>query len=246
MAELDDAFGLILRTEYETGGVYEIVERDDGHVDATPASVYFTTYEEWSDPVQAAIDRAEGRVLDAGCGAGRHSLYLQEEGYEAVGLDVSDGALAVATDRGLERTLQRDIASLDEYEGAPFDTVCMFGNNFGLVGTRDRAPAVLEALAAATTPTTTILAQSLDPYETEDEHHLAYHRRNEELGRLAGTLRLRIRYKLAQSDWFDYLMASPEEMRSIAREAGWQLTETIESESGPVYVGVLTKADGRA
>jgi 2-polyprenyl-3-methyl-5-hydroxy-6-metoxy-1,4-benzoquinol methylase len=31
----------------------------------------------------------KGRVLDVGCGAGRHSLYLQEKGFDVLGTDIS-------------------------------------------------------------------------------------------------------------------------------------------------------------
>lgn len=46
-----------------------------------------------------AIDRhfdPEGRVLDLGCGAGRTSAVLTEEGYETVGLDISRPMLGLA------------------------------------------------------------------------------------------------------------------------------------------------------
>lgn len=47
-------------------------------------------------------------VLDLGCGAGRHCVLLAKNGFEVVGVDVSDSALKMAKkrtdDRGLENT----------------------------------------------------------------------------------------------------------------------------------------------
>ena len=36
------------------------------------------------------------RILDLGCGGGRHSILLQERGYQATGLDLSEAVLAIA------------------------------------------------------------------------------------------------------------------------------------------------------
>lgn len=39
------------------------------------------------------------RVLDLGCGAGRHCIYLAEKGFNVIGLDVSTSALKLAAER---------------------------------------------------------------------------------------------------------------------------------------------------
>jgi len=237
-----DAFGQALREYHDGGEAYEIVERDDGYVDANPVEMYFRPYGEWNAGERKAIERAEGRVLDVGCGAGRHALYLQERGYDVVGLDLSPGALNVAEERGLEETARMAVTDLADYDGEPFDTVLMFGNNFGLVGTRERAPEVLSALSAATTDGAVIFAESMDPYATDDPGHLEYHERNEERGRMAGAIRMRVRYKHAATDWYDYLLVSREEMESVVEGTGWRVREFVEGDAGPGYVGVLEKA----
>jgi hypothetical protein len=45
---------------------------------------------------------------------------------------------------------------------------------------------------------------------------------------------------LARTPWFDYLLVSPREMRSIVAGTGWRVTRLFES-GGPVYVGMLEK-----
>lgn len=240
MSRRTDAFGEAIQAYHENGAAYEIRERDDGHIEAHSVEFYFSSYDDWLASDQEAVERADGRVLDVGCGAGRHALYLQGQGYEVVGLDVSPGPLAVAEERGLVQTLQLDVADLAAYTGKAFDSVVMFGNNFGLVGTTDQAPEVLDSLSSVTTDDAVILAGSMDLHQTDDPDHLAYHERNHDRGRLAGALRLRVRYKLAQTDWFDYLLASPDEMRSIVDGTGWILDEVIQNDA-PFYVGMLRK-----
>lgn len=132
-----------------------------------------------------------------------------------------------------------DVTGLDE----PFDTVLMFGNNFGLVGTADNATDVLCDLAEVTRPDAKILGESLDPTATDDPAHLTYHDLNRERGRLPGTLHIRIRFKQYATDWFDYLLADPDETADIVTETPWRVSEVIEDEGDAgAYVGVLEKA----
>lgn len=92
-----DAYGRQLLAQYEKGeATAEIIERDDQYIDfGSEAGLYFTEYEQWSPLEKQAVERARGRILDIGCGAGRHSLYLQEKGFDVTGIDNSPGAIEV-------------------------------------------------------------------------------------------------------------------------------------------------------
>lgn len=93
---------------------YELVERDDGYlgVPATDVGHYFAPYEEWSPIEQKAMTHASGRTLDVGCGAGRIGTYLQEQGHEVVGIDLSERAVEICRERGLTARMI-DIAELN-------------------------------------------------------------------------------------------------------------------------------------
>ena len=87
--ESGDAFGqaLLDLTAGSAGSV--VIERDDGWVSAEGLD-----YLEAPDgPDLWAVDRAVGRVLDIGAGAGRASLLLQDRGQEVLALDTSPGAV---------------------------------------------------------------------------------------------------------------------------------------------------------
>jgi SAM-dependent methyltransferase len=228
--EREDAYGAAIRDHYAGEETYEIIERDDGWIGLSAgAAHYFSAYDEWSDRTRAAVERVEGRVLDVGCGAGRHALHLQERGHDVVGIDISPGAVEVSRDRGADaRALDvADVRDLDD----EFDTVVMFGNNFGLVGTRATAPEILGGLAAVTTDDARLLAETRDPYVTDDPNHTAYHELNRERGRLGGALRIRTRYERRASPWFDYLMVAPDEMRELLEPTAWALAEVLEPNS---------------
>jgi hypothetical protein len=118
----------------------------------------------------------------------------------------------------------------------------MFGNNFGLFGGRERARWMLRRLKRMTSAHARIVAHSLNPYNTELPEHLSYHRFNRRRGRMAGQLRIRVRYVKLATPWFDYLLASPEEMREIANGTGWHLAKTIAASQPPTFhVGVIEK-----
>ena len=105
MAPREDTYIEAIRAHHAGEKSFEMVERDDGFVGPPgDPKLYFSRSDEWAPRERTAMDRAEGRILDMGCGAGRHALYLQEQGHEVVGIDTSPGAVAVSRDRGGRRT----------------------------------------------------------------------------------------------------------------------------------------------
>ena len=211
----------------------EIVERDDGFV-STAMLVYFSPVRRWAAVERRALRWVRGRVLDVGVGAGRVALELQERGREVVAIDVSQGAVQVARRRGVRDVRLLALEDVDESLGQ-FDTLVMFGNNFGLFGSRGKARRLLRQLRPFVRR---IVATSNDPYGTEDPVHLAYHERNRNRGRMPGQLRLRIRYRDLIGPWFEYLIVSPDEMAEIVEGTGWEIRHLIRDEDS-VYVAVL-------
>lgn len=240
MKPAQDAYGRLMLDHLEGRPAVEIVERDDGMIMVNRGPMmYFEPIRRWPQPESAAMRLVRGKVLDVGCGAGRVALHLQKRGFDVVGIDVSPGAIRVAKARGLRKAR---VLALDDVDQLPrsFDTVLMFGNNFGLFESRRGAIRRLRQLSRITTPAAKILASSRDPYKTTDPIHLAYHRKNRAHGRLGGQLRLRVRHRQSATPWFDYLLVSPAEMEQLAAEGGWRLTRTI-GDGDEYYVGVLEK-----
>jgi SAM-dependent methyltransferase len=237
----EDAYGRLLADFLETGEGVEIVEREDGFVGAAGgwAAAYFAPFAKWPKTERRAMRLVRGRVLDVGSGAGRVPLYLQERGHEVVGIDVSPGAVEVARRRGARDVRELPVTQASRKLGR-FDTIVMFGNNFGLVGTKQRAPWLLRRFRSITNDGARILAESVDPYKTDNPDHLAFHRKNRRRGRMGGQLRIRVRYGTYATPWFDYLLASPQEMAKLAKGTGWKLADVID-EGEHVYVGVLER-----
>lgn len=235
-----DAFGLALYDAHRgLGRGFQMTERDDGHIDATETRVYFTSFRQWSIDERRAMRYVRGRVLDIGCGAGRHSIYLQKRGFDVIGIDVSPLALRVSRLRGLRRTAQASVTHVNSHLGV-FDTILMLGNNFGLFGNRRRAQTLLRRWHRITRPGARIIAQSRDPYAAASPSHRAYHRRNLERGRMCGQIRMRVRYQDRATPWFDYLIASKMEMRQIVAGTGWRIRRFLPS-GGPLYSAIIER-----
>ena len=243
----NDAFGQENLAHLLHKESFEVIERDDGFVDFSQgAKLYFSRYRDWPRVERKAIKLAKGRVLDVGCGAGRVSLFLQERGFDVTGIDNSPAAIEVCRRRGLKKALNRPFEEVGKFEPNSFDTLVMFGNNFGLFGGYQKAKTLLKRLHRITSKDAVILAESRDPYDTKDPAHLAYHERNRERGRMGGQVRIRVRFRNYTGNWFDYLLASREEMNDIVRGTGWKVGRFIEPR-GWLYVGVIEKeTSGRA
>jgi SAM-dependent methyltransferase len=243
--EGDDAFGEMLLRGLSDESVAEIAERDDGFiaVSAFGAKGYFAARRSWPGAERQAMRYVRGRVLDVGCGGGRVCLEAQARGLEVVGIDVSPGAVEACRRRGVRDVRLLGIDDVDESMGR-FDTIVMFGNNFGLFGRPAKAKRLLRRFAAVTTERGRIVATSRHLYDTDDPSHLAYQRRNRERGRLAGELRLRMRYRDLIGPWFDYLIVSKEEVADIVVGTGWTIARILE-DGGPLYCAVLEKEPSR-
>jgi SAM-dependent methyltransferase len=235
-----DAFGQVLLAGLRGECAREIIERDDGLFDVGPGpALYFSEHDSWPRSVRDAMRLVQGRVLDVGCGAGRHALYLQSLGHDVLGTDISPGALEVCRARGLRETLLVSITGLSRRLGE-FDTILMLGNNFGLCGSPRRARWLMTRFRSMTSPEACIIAQSVDPLSTEMPDHLAYHQRNRDRGRAPGELRIRVRYRRYVTPWFGLLLVSPDEMATIAEGTGWTIVQTL-TDGGAGYLAVMEK-----
>ena len=250
--EIGDVFGEMIRDAYAVrtgigprplaGGrvprpVIEIIERDDGLINGAPADHYLDDPDEWQPHDHRALRLCRGHVLDVGVGAGRTAIELQRRGMAVTGLDTSAGAIEVARKRGLRDTV---LSTVDRYarSAARYDTFLMLGNNLGLLEGPERAPVFLAALASLANPGARIIAHGTDPYGTTDPVHTAYHRCNRDRGRLGGQLRLRLRYRLLATEWFDYLVCSPEELEWLLSGTRWRLG-SIDAGDRPYYLAVM-------
>jgi SAM-dependent methyltransferase len=238
-AEQGDAFGRALLDQFEGTDVTVVVERDDGLVDTEAMAWYLSGPRKWHASEREALRYVRGRVLDVGCGAGRVALELQERGHDVVATDVSPLALEICRRRGVRDARLLPLTRIDSTVGG-FDTVVLFGNNFGLLANPRRARWMLRRLRSVTGKDARILAGCHDPHLTDDPVNRTYYERNRASGRMAGEARFRVRYGTTATPWMDWLLVSPREMEVIVAGTGWRLRHVLHEEAN--YVGVIERA----
>lgn len=235
-----DAFGQAIMDHLRGGPVPIVIERDDGYVDVDNTRHYFAPYRSWPVHQRRALRYARGRVLDVGCGAGRHALHLQAKGLPVMGIDASPLAGRVCRRRGLRQVRTLPIEEIPRFR-QPFDTILMLGNNLGLFGNAAKAKRLLARFLDITTDRARIIAETLDPYRTPNPVHARYHQRNRRRGRMPGQVRIRVRYQLRVGPWFDYLLVSPEELDAMVDGTGWHVARILDS-GDSLYIAVLEKS----
>jgi SAM-dependent methyltransferase len=237
----DDAFGRAL-LDHLAGGAGELVlERDDDYAGpALPAEVFFADPGDWPLPERQVFELVHGRVLDVGCGAGRHSLEAQRRGFEVVAIDISPGAVEVCRRRGVQDVRLLPLGGVDASLGL-FDTVLMMCGNVGLVGDAEEALRILRTLHDLTTPAGRIVLDSVDPHQDADSSDLAYQERNRARGRMPGQVTIRLRYADRATPWFELLNLSPSELERLVVPTGWRTAQLVEGEP-PDYYAALEKA----
>ena len=155
-----DLLGKALLDYYEKGPMGELWSHCSlGTSEEVPVAHFFRGFEQMPALEQEALKLCRGRVLDIGCGAGSHCLYLQGKGLECTGLDQSALAVQIAAKRGVRKTLCEDIFRL---EVGDFDTLLLLMNGAGIAGTLEGLRRLLEHLSKLLAPGGQILMDSSD------------------------------------------------------------------------------------
>ena len=126
---MKDLFGQALLDYYNGKYTEDIITSTNiSEEDVLPLPYLFREFKDMQKIEQKALELSKGSVLDVGCGAGNHSLYLQDNGYMVKAIDISEGAVLVSKKRGVKQVEFKDI--LDEHE--TFDTILILMNGTGI------------------------------------------------------------------------------------------------------------------
>ena len=117
---------------------------------------------------QKALLLAKGKVLDVGCGAGSHSLYLQNEKKLAVtAIDISEKAVEACK---LRSVLNAKVEAILHFEtDEKFDTILLLMNGTGIFGKLENVPNYLKKLKSLLAENGQILIDSSDIIYMFDE-----------------------------------------------------------------------------
>jgi len=135
--------------------------------DTLPLSYLFRIFKDMPKIEKKALEISKGKVLDVGCGAGSHSLYLQEKGFSVKSIDNSQGAIDVCRLRGIKNPVEMNVLN----ESETFDTILLLMNGTGIFESLDLVPKYLNHLKSLLSSSGQILIDSSDilyMYQDED------------------------------------------------------------------------------
>lgn len=196
-----DILGTALLDYYHGNYTEDIInETNISEEDVLPLPYFFRKHSEMPVLEKAALKLCQGKVLDVGCGAGCHSLYLQKKGMQVTAIDTSKGAVDVCKLQGVEDVRH---LSLLELRDEKFDTILLLMNGTGIFQKLEYVSMYLKHLKSLLTPSGQILIDSSDLQYMYDQ--------GEEGGiwipadRYYGELEYTIKYKGEVSKAFDWL-----------------------------------------
>lgn len=165
---MKDLFGKAI-LDYQTNNSPEdlITSTSISDEDEMSVAYLFRSHAEMPNIEQNALALAKGKVLDIGCGAGSHSLYLQNElKLNVTAIDISTAAIATCKLRGLKDARVQDFMTL---ESEKFDTILLLMNGTGICGKLKNLPQFLTKLKDLLNPGGQILIDSSDIIYMFDE-----------------------------------------------------------------------------
>jgi 2-polyprenyl-3-methyl-5-hydroxy-6-metoxy-1,4-benzoquinol methylase len=164
---MKDLFGKAI-LDYQTHNSPEdlITETSISEADEMSVAYLFRSFAEMPQLEQKALQLATGKVLDVGCGAGSHALYLQEKGFDVTAIDISANAIKACELRGLKKAKVQDIMQL---EGDQYDTILLLMNGAGMCGRLKNISNFLQKLKTLLTDTGQVLVDSSDIIYMFDE-----------------------------------------------------------------------------
>jgi len=233
----NDIFGLALIDYINKRYTEDIIVHspilDDDHI---PVPYLFRSYDEMPPLEQFTLDQCFGSVLDIGCCAGSHSLYLQKKGFNVTGIDRSAGAIQVSQRRGLKKT--QHTSFLKHHES--YDTIILLMNGTGIFENIEQLPQYLLHLKSILRPGGQVLIDSSDLrylYEAEDggfwvDASKSYY----------GEMQYHLSYKGQEGSSFNWLYLDYSSLNSYAATVDLQCTLLYEDDHYG-YLAKLTVAE---
>jgi len=169
---MKDLFGKAI-LDFQTNNSPEAIstETNISEVDDMDVAYLFRSYNEMPKLEQKALQLSKGKILDIGCGAGSHSLYLQENNFDVTSIDISANAIEACQLRGLKNARVQNILDLDSdlHQNDKFDTILLLMNGTGIFGTLQQTSNYLSKLKSLLAPNGQILIDSSDIIYMFDE-----------------------------------------------------------------------------
>lgn len=225
---MKDLFGKAI-FDFQTNNSPEdiITETSISEQDVMSTAYLFRSYNQMPKLEQKALQLAYGITLDVGCGAGSHSLSLQNDrNLDVTSIDISEKAIETCRLRGVKKPKVQNIL---DFEKEKFDTILLLMNGTGIFGKLEHCDRYLSKLKSLLNPGGQILIDSSDIIYMFDE--------DEDGGKWIpsdknyyGELIFNITYKGEQEEPFDWLYLDYNTLQNAAIAKGLKCELVLEGE----------------
>jgi SAM-dependent methyltransferase len=142
-----------------------ITETTISEADEMDVAYLFRNFDQMPAIEQRALQLCKGTILDVGCGAGSHSLYLQQQNLDVTSIDSSENAIKACRLRGVKNPIHINLLDVED----KFDTILLLMNGTGIFGTLNQTDLYLNTLKKLLNPNGQILIDSSDIIYMFDE-----------------------------------------------------------------------------
>ena len=204
-----------------------ITETSISEADEMSVAYLFRVYKEMPKLEQQALALAKGKILDVGCGAGSHSLYLQnEKNCDVTAIDISSNAIEACLLRGIHKTKVQDVMTLHDEK---FDTILLLMNGAGMCGRLKNVAPFLLKLKSLLNENGQILLDSSDiiyMFDEDEDGGKWIPSENEYYGEVV----FNIEYKGEKELPFDWMYIDYNTLQNAAVANGLQCEMVLEGE----------------
>ncbi len=211
--------------DYQNGirGEQIVVKMNIAEDELLSPAYFFRTFEQMPIQEQEALKRCSGKILDVGAGAGVHSIWLQEQGFDVDSIDISPLSCETMVKRGIKNVLLKDVYDLEDRK---YDTILLLMNGAGVARTLSGLEALLLHLKTLLKPGGKILADSTDLL------YLFTDANGETWIDIAsdtyyGEMEYRLSYKNIKGKPFPWLFVDPHTFADYAKLCGFEVKEIV-------------------
>jgi cyclopropane fatty-acyl-phospholipid synthase-like methyltransferase len=223
---MKDLFGQAI-LDFQTNNSPEDLQTETSisEADEMPVAYLFRAFDQMPLLEQTALELAKGKTLDVGCGAGSHSLHLQNKGLEVTAIDISAKAIAACQLRGLKHARMQHVLAI---QNETFDTILLLMNGTGIFRTLEELPTYLQKLQSLLNPNGQILIDSSDLIYMYDENEDGSYSIPAE--GYYGELTFTVSYKGQTEEPFPWLYLDYNTLQRAAQAHGFQCEMLVEGD----------------
>ena len=201
-------------------------------VEELPVSYFFRDTTNMPKHEKMALKLCKGRILDAGAGAGCHTLVLQNKGFQVKAIDISKLGVEVMKKRGVVDCECKDIFSL---RNEKFDTILLLMTGIGMVETLIGLDQFFMFISEILTKNGQLIVESSDiSYTFEDK---AIELKKEYYGEIT----YKLSYKSYEGKPFNWLYVDFYSLKGIAEKYSFDCNLIYESNDGNYLVQIERK-----